>query len=106
MTDYMADADQPTTVKTQPQPSLLATVATRKQKAFDAVGKAFEPKVTAAIAMFKKYPGSEMISPRYSDTAKARVEKPGLFTAPRIRVKHTVSGISRVKRVFERFHDS
>ncbi|KAG5916885.1 hypothetical protein E4U61_003195 [Claviceps capensis] len=74
----MVDADQPTTVKTQPP--LLATVATRKQKAFGAVGKAFEPKVTAAKAVFKKYPGSEMISPRYSDKAKACAEKAGLFT--------------------------
>ncbi|KAG6029379.1 hypothetical protein E4U19_000987 [Claviceps sp. Clav32 group G5] len=37
----------------------------RKQKAFGAVGKAFESKVTAAKAVFKKYPGSEMISPKY-----------------------------------------
>ncbi|KAG6248662.1 hypothetical protein E4U24_002568 [Claviceps purpurea] len=62
------------------QPPLLATVATREQKAFGAVGKAFEPKVTAAKAVFKKYLGSEMIRPRYSDKAKARAEKPGLFT--------------------------
>ncbi|CCE33381.1 uncharacterized protein CPUR_07305 [Claviceps purpurea 20.1] len=79
-TDYGSQLRQNQENDSSCQPPLLATVATREQKAFGAVGKAFEPKVTAAKAVFKKYLGSEMIRPRYSDKAKTRAEKPGLFT--------------------------